>query len=178
MESVMVNYDGTVRNSVGQLIQLRYGEDGLCGETVEFQSLPTVKLANKTFEKRFRFDATNERHLRRVFNEEILRELMGSGEVISALEKEWEQLQRDREALRQIFPSGENKVGEKAEIFPVRPCTHCTGRAFFVHAEISPCESFFGRIWLIFLIHLIFILFILLGTCLQENSDEDMLDVA
>ena len=33
----MVNYDGTVRNSVGQLIQLRYGEDGLAGEGVEFQ---------------------------------------------------------------------------------------------------------------------------------------------
>lgn len=26
MESVMVHYDGTVRNSVGQLIQLRYIE--------------------------------------------------------------------------------------------------------------------------------------------------------
>ncbi len=33
----MVNYDGTVRNSVGQLIQFRYGEDGLAGEQVEFQ---------------------------------------------------------------------------------------------------------------------------------------------
>ena len=37
MEACMVNYDGTVRNSVGQLIQLRYGEDGLAGEHVEFQ---------------------------------------------------------------------------------------------------------------------------------------------
>ncbi|EEB13940.1 predicted protein [Pediculus humanus corporis] len=110
MESVMVHYDGTVRNSVGQLIQLRYGEDGLCGETVEFQTLPTIKLSNKAFEKRFRFDATNERYLRRIFNENILKELMGSGEVISYLEKEWDQLQKDREALRQIFPSGENKV--------------------------------------------------------------------
>ena len=61
MESVMVHYDGTVRNSVGQLIQLRYGEDGLCGETVEFQNLPTIKLSNKAFEKKFKFDPTNER---------------------------------------------------------------------------------------------------------------------
>ena len=37
MEACMVNYDGTVRNSVGQLIQFRYGEDGLAGEQVEFQ---------------------------------------------------------------------------------------------------------------------------------------------
>ncbi|GIY87705.1 DNA-directed RNA polymerase II subunit RPB1 [Caerostris extrusa] len=40
MESVMVTYDGTVRNSSGQVIQFRYGEDGLDGTTVEFQSLP------------------------------------------------------------------------------------------------------------------------------------------
>ncbi|XP_034256359.1 DNA-directed RNA polymerase II subunit RPB1 [Thrips palmi] len=110
MESVMVNYDGTVRNSVGQLIQLRYGEDGLCGETVEFQNLSTIKLANKAFERKFKFDPTNERNLRRIFNEDVMKELMGSGEVVSELEKEWEQLCKDRESLRQIFPSGSNKV--------------------------------------------------------------------
>ena len=37
MESVMVNYDGTVRNAVGQMIQFRYGEDGLAPEVLEFQ---------------------------------------------------------------------------------------------------------------------------------------------
>ncbi|XP_034936021.1 DNA-directed RNA polymerase II subunit RPB1 [Chelonus insularis] len=110
MESVMVHYDGTVRNSVGQLIQLRYGEDGLCGETVEFQNLPTIKLSHKAFEKKFKFDPTNERYLRRIFTEEIVREMMGSGEVISELEREWEQLNRDRHVLREIFPSGESKV--------------------------------------------------------------------
>uniref|UniRef100_A0A0K8TN99 DNA-directed RNA polymerase subunit n=1 Tax=Tabanus bromius TaxID=304241 RepID=A0A0K8TN99_TABBR len=110
MESVMVNYDGTIRNSVGQLIQLRYGEDGLCGETVEFQNLPTVKLSNKSFEKRFKFDWSNERYMRRIFNEDVLKELTESGCAIQELEAEWEQLARDREALRQIFPSGESKV--------------------------------------------------------------------
>ncbi|XP_008558335.1 DNA-directed RNA polymerase II subunit RPB1 [Microplitis demolitor] len=110
MESVMVHYDGTVRNSVGQLIQLRYGEDGLCGETVEFQNLPTIKLSNKAFEKKFKFDPSNERYLRRIFSEDIVREMMGSGEVISELEREWDQLSRDRAVLREIFPSGESKV--------------------------------------------------------------------
>ena len=61
MESVMVHYDGTIRNSVGQLIQLRYGEDGLAGEFVEFQSIPTIKPSMRAFEKKFKFDPTNER---------------------------------------------------------------------------------------------------------------------
>ncbi|XP_012276630.1 DNA-directed RNA polymerase II subunit RPB1 [Orussus abietinus] len=110
MESVMVHYDGTVRNSVGQLIQLRYGEDGLCGEAVEFQNLPTVKLSNKAFEKKFRFDPTNERYLRRIFNEDIVKEVTGSASVIRRLEEEWNQLNKDRAILREIFPSGESKV--------------------------------------------------------------------
>jgi DNA-directed RNA polymerase II subunit RPB1 len=61
MESVMVKYDGTVRNQIEQLIQLRYGEDGLAGELVEFQQLPSLKPSHKAFESRFKFDPTNER---------------------------------------------------------------------------------------------------------------------
>jgi len=61
MESVMVKYDGTVRNQIEQLIQLCYGEDGLAGEWVEFQQLPSLKPSNRAFESRFRFDPNNER---------------------------------------------------------------------------------------------------------------------
>ncbi|VDK52020.1 unnamed protein product, partial [Cylicostephanus goldi] len=54
MESVMVNYDGTVRNSLAQMIQLRYGEDGLDGMWVENQSMPTMKPTNALFERDFK----------------------------------------------------------------------------------------------------------------------------
>ena len=57
----MVKYDGTVRNQVEQLVQLRYGEDGLDACHVEFQALPTLKPNDKIFERKFRFDPTNER---------------------------------------------------------------------------------------------------------------------
>ncbi len=68
MESVMITYDGTVRNSNGQVIQLRYGEDGLDGAAVEFQNLPTLKPNDKAFKERFKFDASNERNLRKYDN--------------------------------------------------------------------------------------------------------------
>ena len=57
----MVKYDGTIRNQAEQLIQLTYGEDGLDGTGVEFQALPTLKPSNRAFERKFKFDATNER---------------------------------------------------------------------------------------------------------------------
>ena len=107
---VMVQYDGTVRNAVGQVIQFRYGEDGLAGEFVEGQQLRTIQLANVPFERKYKFDPTNERYVRRLFTDEILREMVGSSEVVAAIEGEWEQLQRDRDTLRQIFPTGNNKV--------------------------------------------------------------------
>lgn len=111
MESVMVNYDGTVRNSVSQVIQLRYGEDGLAGEFVEFQNLPTIKLSTRRFEDRYRFDISNERYLRKLFTEEVVRDVLGSPDAITSLETEWQRLQEDRQILRQVFTKGDSKVG-------------------------------------------------------------------
>src|SRR6202042_3825042 len=39
MESVMVKYDHTVRNSLGEIIQFIYGEDAMAGEYIEKQKL-------------------------------------------------------------------------------------------------------------------------------------------
>ncbi|XP_051165390.1 DNA-directed RNA polymerase II subunit RPB1-like [Leptopilina boulardi] len=96
MESLMVHYDGTVRNSMGQLIQLNYGEDGLCGEVLEFQNLPTLKKED------FQFDL-NENNLEGIFNENIIDEIM-TEEINEELKKEWEQLNQDERILKKIFP--------------------------------------------------------------------------
>lgn len=108
MESVMVTYDGTVRNSNGQVIQLRYGEDGLDGASVEFQQLPTLRPSNQAFEDRFKFDTTSERHLKRIFTDEVVRETLGTANL--ELEREWERLKKDREVIRSIFPTGDHNV--------------------------------------------------------------------
>lgn len=108
MESVMVTYDGTVRNSNGQVIQLRYGEDGLDGASVEFQQLPTLRPSNQAFEDRFKFDTNNERHLKRTFTEDIVRQLLGVANL--DLQTEWERLKADREKIREIFPTGDHNV--------------------------------------------------------------------
>jgi hypothetical protein len=61
MESVMVKYDGSIRNQIEQLIQLTYGEDGLDACHVEFQDLPMVKPSDRIFEKKFKLDPNDER---------------------------------------------------------------------------------------------------------------------
>ncbi|XP_028911393.1 DNA-directed RNA polymerase II subunit RPB1 [Ornithorhynchus anatinus] len=110
MESVMVKYDATVRNSINQVVQLRYGEDGLAGESVEFQNLATLKPSNKAFEKKFRFDYTNERALRRTLQEELVKDVLSNAHIQNELEREFERMREDREVLRVIFPTGDSKV--------------------------------------------------------------------
>ncbi len=110
MESVMVKYDGTVRNQINQLIQLRYGEDGLDASHVEFQRLPTFKPSDEAFEHNFRFDWNNERSLRRSMPDDLVRSLATDTETQAELEAEWVQLVSDRKVLRTIIRKPEDQV--------------------------------------------------------------------
>lgn len=51
MEDLIVQYDGTVRNSLGHVIQFLYGEDGMDATYIESQSLDTLKFAGKKFDE-------------------------------------------------------------------------------------------------------------------------------
>lgn len=62
MEGLMAHYDGTIRNSNSQMIQLCYGEDGMDGMWMEFQQLPTIKPSDAVFKRKFYFDLTNQRY--------------------------------------------------------------------------------------------------------------------
>ena len=110
MESVMVKYDGTVRNSMNYLVQLCYGEDGLAGEMVEFQDIPLFKIGNKKFEKNWHFDASNEQRLKRNLNEDIVKSLLTNANDLAVLEDEWKQLVKDRRNIREIFPIGDARI--------------------------------------------------------------------
>ncbi|KAM3182235.1 DNA-directed RNA polymerase II subunit RPB1 [Hymenolepis weldensis] len=110
MESVMVKYDGTVRNQINQLIQLRYGEDGLDAAHVEFQIMPTFKPSDEEFEREFRFDLNNDRALRRCITEDLLRNLATDQDTQAELDTEWEVLCSDRKLLRSIIKKSEDRV--------------------------------------------------------------------
>src|SRR5271155_2354768 len=56
MEDVMVKYDGTVRNSLGDVIEFLYGEDGMDGASMEMQEFPSTRLSNDQFNRAYRID--------------------------------------------------------------------------------------------------------------------------
>ncbi|KAA8490883.1 DNA-directed RNA polymerase II subunit 1 [Porphyridium purpureum] len=114
MEDLMVRYDGTVRNSVGDVIQFLYGEDGLDGSRVEGQTLSSLRLPDHAFEDRFRLSVSDphfgSHHGRPYLPPNMIDELRDDPEVKAACEAEFKRLQLDRAILRkEISKSGEPK---------------------------------------------------------------------
>jgi DNA-directed RNA polymerase II subunit RPB1 len=66
MEGLSIAYDGTIRNSNNQMIQLRYGEDGMDGVAIEFQNIATMRPSTVVFEKKFHFESSSERFVGKI----------------------------------------------------------------------------------------------------------------
>uniref|UniRef100_J3MKK7 DNA-directed RNA polymerase subunit n=1 Tax=Oryza brachyantha TaxID=4533 RepID=J3MKK7_ORYBR len=60
MEDIMVKYDGTVRNSLGDVIQFLYGEDGMDAVWIELQKLDSLKMNKAEFDNVFRYELDDE----------------------------------------------------------------------------------------------------------------------
>ena len=61
MEDIMVKYDGTVRNSLGEyVIQFLYGEDGMDAIWIESQKLDSLKMKKKEFENVYKYEIDQE----------------------------------------------------------------------------------------------------------------------
>lgn len=77
---------------------------------------------------RFKFDCTNERALRRVLQEDVVKDVMTNALVQSSLEKEFDKMKEDRDILRAIFPTGDSKVREHLfachSLWPVKQHSH------------------------------------------------------
>jgi DNA-directed RNA polymerase II subunit RPB1 len=53
MEDAKINYDNTVRNATGSIIQYIYGEDGMDGCKIETQFIPTIEMNYITMEAEY-----------------------------------------------------------------------------------------------------------------------------
>ncbi|KAL9118312.1 MAG: hypothetical protein Q9187_005144, partial [Circinaria calcarea] len=100
MEDVMAKYDGTVRNSLGDIVQFVYGEDGLDGAHIEPQRLDIIICSDAQFEKKFRVDLMDPKA---GISADVLAQakaITGDVKVQNYLDEEWEQLKAARAFLR------------------------------------------------------------------------------
>ncbi|OAX40478.1 beta and beta-prime subunits of DNA dependent RNA-polymerase [Rhizopogon vinicolor AM-OR11-026] len=107
LEDVMVHYDGTVRNSLGDLVQFVYGEDGMDGAFIERQKIDTFGLDNEAFEHNYRVDVTDGKN---GFLPNTLQIGVddSSLELQMKLDEEYNELLNDRRLLREfVFPTAD-----------------------------------------------------------------------
>ncbi|KAL1882158.1 DNA-directed RNA polymerase II core subunit rpo21 [Diaporthe australafricana] len=104
LEDVTAKYDGTVRNSLNDIIQFIYGEDGLDGMHIEKQKVDFLTISNKDFEKRYKLDL--------VEDSETLTNALEYGSLLASnieqqqlLDEEFERLSTARHAVRHIMLS-------------------------------------------------------------------------
>ena len=55
-EDVSICYDSTVRNSLGDILQFVYGEDGMDGVYIEQQKIDPYHTSDRAFYDKFRVD--------------------------------------------------------------------------------------------------------------------------
>ena len=106
MEDLKVGYDGTVRNSTGDVVQFLYGEDGMDGAAMEKQSFDIMRLGNAAFERRYRVDVLSPQG---AFAKGTLQAGIDttSSELQTLMDEEYAQLESDRHMLRhEIFTDG------------------------------------------------------------------------
>lgn len=102
LEDVMVKYDGTVRNSLGDIVQFIYGEDGLDAVHIEDQRVDSITMSNTAFAERFKVNVMDPSNPLPADKLECANDLMSDVEVQNLLDEEYAQLLKDRKMLREV----------------------------------------------------------------------------
>jgi DNA-directed RNA polymerase II subunit RPB1 len=103
LEDVMVKYDGTVRNSLGDIVQFVYGEDGMDGQHIEKQKVDFIVCSDEKFTDMFRIDVTDPKLSLSGDVLQVASEIAGDMHVQAELDLEWEALQKSRDVYRDSF---------------------------------------------------------------------------
>uniref|UniRef100_R7W504 DNA-directed RNA polymerase subunit n=1 Tax=Aegilops tauschii TaxID=37682 RepID=R7W504_AEGTA len=96
MEDIMVKYDGTVRNSLGDVIQFLYGEDGMDAVWIERQKLDTLGMKKAEFDNVFRYKLDDENWRPTYMSPEQADDLKTIRDIRIVFEAEIQKLEADR----------------------------------------------------------------------------------
>lgn len=112
MESVMAQYDSTLRNSKGCVVSFLYGEDGMDGQRIEQQKFDTYKLPAVDFARKYLLDFNSDfvgqltsgpEESTYYMTREVIESCSRDTGLILLLQQEYETLCNDRVYLRQIL---------------------------------------------------------------------------
>lgn len=113
MEDCKINYDYTVRNASGSIIQFLYGEDGM--DATKIESQPLLYIESDYAKLKQDYHLTKDDPVESVLSKEAYREMLAS-EWEEACSTHFEQILKDREfMIKKIF----NNKKETSIMYPV-----------------------------------------------------------
>ena len=101
MEDLMVRYDGTVRNALGEVVQFLYGEDGMEGTAIEGQRMDFLRWGQKRFKQAFKWDFMHETWTPDWIDNGLYQKIKHDETAKSILDEEYERLVEDQKVLQQ-----------------------------------------------------------------------------
>ncbi|KAK3943726.1 hypothetical protein QBC46DRAFT_253490 [Diplogelasinospora grovesii] len=117
LEDSETQYDGTVRNSLGDILQFIYGEDGLDALVIEKQRVDHITISNKAFEDRYRLDVMDEARSASALEAlEYGKEMASDPATQELLDQEYEQLLADRKFIRDFMFNYRKKDDDEMQI--------------------------------------------------------------
>ena len=112
MEDCKINYDYTVRNASGSIVQFLYGEDGMDGTKLESQALPYIEMDYEKLKKVYRL--TERDTFTYLLDDDVIKDMTKKG--FEPFEKHFRQVLDDREyMIVEIFNGRE----EKSIMYPI-----------------------------------------------------------
>jgi len=100
MEDVQTRYDGTVRNSLGDVIEFAYGHDGIDPVHIEKQVIDIVTCSHKAFKDRYYLDVMGDDDAMFLTRLEKESEIKGDPQCQALLEEEFAAITEAREFFR------------------------------------------------------------------------------
>lgn len=113
LEDVAAKYDGTVRNSLNDIIQFVYGEDGLDGMHIEKQKVDFLDISHAEFDKRYKLDLVDDIDLLQKLERGA--DLKHNLEQQALLDAEYDALLNDRISIRNVF-LGKGKIETQMQL--------------------------------------------------------------
>ncbi|CAG9465526.1 unnamed protein product [Pedinophyceae sp. YPF-701] len=115
MEDLMVKYDGTVTNSLGEVVQFLYGEDGMDATRLERQKMLQMSLTDEQFRRQVELDL-DDAHAPAWLSATDLEAMRTDQGARDLIEAERRRLAEDRHELQTFLMSG----GEQSIVMPMQ----------------------------------------------------------
>jgi DNA-directed RNA polymerase II subunit RPB1 len=120
-EDVMVNYDLTVRNSSGHIVQFNYGDDSLDPTKLEkINKIELYELNNKQLDNKYKFDELeNIEYFENFMTKEAVDKMMENKDYIGLVNLEYEEIVEYRNILRNKYFKYTEAIGDVGTYIPI-----------------------------------------------------------